>query len=222
MTEAWLIKEKAPELALFAAITAQEEASSAIIVSLQEKSYPGAERLDRHRHLHKVVVQRCLEAVLPTLTLPANEGYIFGIELDLGVRDYPLRLRIGTPDGKYMYPIPPLEATLSINGQIYDFAEEFKQFASEKNASDMRAYVKRRENERNRILYASDKGIPSTTISPDKILPVSQDNVLRLLVACLFVDLYPRQSFVQQFLDAILGMLVKTQPQQAASNPEGK
>lgn len=207
MSEAWKIRPTTPELAVFAAITAQEEASSAVIVALQNKQYPGAEKLDRQRHIHKVAIHRGIEAIQPILAIPMNAGFEFLAQIDLEDQSFPLKLAIRLPDGSYAYPVPPLEGIISRNDQVYDFFDHFKSFASERNASDLRAYIERRVNERNRTLYASDDGIPIAERNPDEILPISQQNVFKLLAISLFIDLYERQSFVQRALDSIRTML---------------
>jgi hypothetical protein len=58
---AWSIRRIDPAMAAFRAITAEEEAASALILSLKQKNYPNSSRLNHRDHIQK-------SALIPSLT----------------------------------------------------------------------------------------------------------------------------------------------------------
>ncbi|PLU07434.1 hypothetical protein BMJ29_02810 [Sinorhizobium medicae] len=69
-------------MSFFRAITAEEEAATALILALKQRRYPGSEKLNPWEHLHKAAVSPFLDAVgnvlaetgMPAPRLSINRG----------------------------------------------------------------------------------------------------------------------------------------------------
>ena len=72
--KAWLIRELDREMAVFHAITGEEEAATAIIYSLKRHNYPGSDQLNPHSHVHKNAVYPFFLAVGSILYLLIEWG----------------------------------------------------------------------------------------------------------------------------------------------------
>lgn len=57
MEYAWKIKDIDPEMSVFRSITAEEEAATAIFLSLKEKKYENAEKLKFQDHSYKQALE---------------------------------------------------------------------------------------------------------------------------------------------------------------------
>src|SRR4051812_2704559 len=64
---AWSLRLLDPEIAVFSAITAEEEAASAVISALKTKGYSGADILNPRSHPHKAGVIYMAQAVVRML-----------------------------------------------------------------------------------------------------------------------------------------------------------
>ena len=53
---AWMLKESMPEVAVFLAITAEEEAATALFHAFQKKRYKNIGRINKRNHMHKAGV----------------------------------------------------------------------------------------------------------------------------------------------------------------------
>lgn len=67
LNKAWRLREDDREMAMFRAITAEEEAATAIFHSLQRLRYPGASGLNPRNHIHKNALAPFLHAVAMAL-----------------------------------------------------------------------------------------------------------------------------------------------------------
>ncbi len=198
-----------PEAAALLAISAEEEASTAIFRTLQRRGYQGAERLNRHSHYHKAAVVPFFHAVATYIatTLETNNIKVFPA---WPTRGDDRRLRIGVwPrfQDAAIFPIPPLHGSLSLNDQPYDFGGELQAWAVKAGAKSIRDAVNERAKRRVRIWYAADQGIPSLKMG-DAFLTKTRDTMYGQLAVFLLIDQHrERQDFAQQALDAFLRIL---------------
>ncbi|MBU4404772.1 MAG: hypothetical protein L6428_12470 [Candidatus Aminicenantes bacterium] len=210
--KAWDIREIDKEMACFRAITGEEESVSAIFHSLKKRKYFGAEKLKPRNHVHKAAFHPFCIAVSQSLTMLNEQGREPTIELkeENGIKRFHTRLTMKMPDGhtKWAYPLPPLHYNVKVNEELHDFSEELMNIASERNAADIISVIKKEANCRNRILYASDAGIPSIPDSLDDFLMKKKEVIFLNLIIFLMIDPYhEKQLFVQQALQAFLKML---------------
>lgn len=63
LERAWKLADEMPELAIFSAITAEEESATALFHVLKKHSYDGAELLNGRSHLHKIALHPFMLAV---------------------------------------------------------------------------------------------------------------------------------------------------------------
>ncbi len=203
-------------MAAFRAITAEEEAATALFHSLSRRRYPNAERLRPRDHRHKNAVAPFLDGIRACLGRAEQLGTII-VQLQIPTAGHPKkqpRIEIWTPQvpiGRRLTPIPPLGFNISVNNELHDFREEFAKIASERGIDSAETYVRHRANQRNQILYASSEGIPRVAQLND-FLGAQRKRVFQILTALVFVDPYSEhQLFVQQCLDAFLAIVVGLQ-----------
>jgi len=214
---AWRLRDVDLEMAVFRAITGEEEAARAIFHSLQRRQYSGASRLNWRRHEHKAAVAPFFDIVVRFVNeIPHLQAHLKWNKedpsafLELGIRI------AGFPPRQWMYPIPPLNFSLSANEQVHDFAPEIAAVASDANIESIQHLIERRANERNRLLYASDEGIPNVGGPLDGYLRSQRDTIFRMLGVYMLIDPFPdQQLLVQQALNAFLTIV----PRLKASAP---
>jgi hypothetical protein len=208
--KAWRLQETDLEMAAFRAITAEEEAATAIFHALKKRKYKGSEKLKRHNHIHKnALVPFCI-AVAGALALTEE---LFKSKLYFDKEEIPPRFRVRidvssiVPDCKYAFPEPPLHFNMHMNDKPYDFSDKINDIVLKNKSSDITKYLEERANKRNRLLYAAAEGVPEVT-SLGNFLPIQRTNVLMLVILYLMIDPYPKkQLFVQQSLQAFLKTL---------------
>lgn len=212
ITKAWQIRDADREMAVFRAITAEEESVTAIFHALKRRKYEGAEKLNPRDHIHKAAVFPFFIAVSQVL----DEANQMGLQPTIELRKHNesarflVRLTVPTPDGKqsWAYPEPPLHYTVSMDGQLHDFSDQLSKLANEKNRKSINDHVRAPANKRNQILYASSGGIPAIEHSLDSYLLRRRDIIFNNLIVYLMIDPYKeKQLFVQQALSAFLKML---------------
>lgn len=205
-----------PELAVFSAITAEEESATAIFHALKRRGYDGAQQLNVRNHRQKTALHPFLLAVeklfaeLESVHEPHLE---FNSELSPdGTELLRIRHTVIGPDGNplWAYTNPPLEFSVSVNNVVHDFGAELAQLATENNAASAIRYVEKLANRRNLALYASPNGIPHMEGSVEPFLGYRKSVVFSHLMVVLLIEPHAqRQSFVQQSLTAFLKLLTK-------------
>ena len=210
LKRASLLESADAGMAAFRAITAEEEASTALFHAIKRHKYPGAKALNPRNHVHKNAVTPFCEAVSEVLAL-TDDVVSTALILDKTEQDARFRVRLDVskivPGKKYGMPEPPLHFSVASNGQPTDFAPQLASLATERGSRSIAVYLRKRANERNRILYASQDGYPEIP-AVSGFLKRQRRNVFVLLGLYLLVDPYPiHQLFVQQGLNAFLRML---------------
>lgn len=210
---AWQIRASDPEMAAFRALSAEEEASTAIIHALKRKQYVGARRLSVRNHGHKNAVA-LLVRILPS-AIPREVGKI---ELTIRFPESHERSPVVwllfpgkfNPQKLWVAPTPPLNFSWTLNGEQHDFSEELALFAAAMKVDRLLDFVRERANERNRILYAGPEGIPvMDPASTEAMLVETRNQVFDLLLVYLLIEKHPLQLFVQQCLDVFIDAIGK-------------
>ncbi len=209
---AWKIKDIDPEMAIFRAITSEEEAATAIFIALKDKGYINAKKIKFKKHSYKQALEPFIRSISVFSEKWANEpGFPFGEKYQLKIdgenKNKKLTLSFHLKD-KLVTAIPPLGFTISINGKPYYFENELIKITSGKNKTDVINHVNKRANLRNIILYAQSAGIPKITSNIEEHIRKRKNIVFMLLKIYALIYPYKEKAlFVQQALDAFLSMM---------------
>jgi hypothetical protein len=211
LRKAWLLHPVDAEMSLFCAITAEEEAATAMVRALNHQDYPNAERLKERHHPHKASIWPFVTAVadkmveknipMPSVSLRIEGEPRIELSIDLASQaglDYPLW---GTPDEPFNFS---MWSDRSGPFKPHDFSEELAAIAINKGAHDIEAYVASEANLRNVLLYASDQGIPSVAFEDSLLLGRRQRVTVMLVLTIAILQTKKHQLFLVQCLDALL------------------
>jgi hypothetical protein len=223
LNSSWRLRSLDPEMAAFRAITAEEEAATALFLSLKRRHYRGAQWIKHHNHVHKNGVIPFVDSVSRLFErfrtfLPRTELYF-----DTAQSPARLVLRLKLPNPAtgelvWAHPQPPLHFSFSSGGKeksssLYTFEREIQQIATETGVATIIEHIKERANLRNKLLYSASEGYPDISGDIELGLRSYQRNVFVILKIYLMVDPYPnQQNFIQQCLDAYLNMLKLVPP----------
>lgn len=215
LRKAWRLLGNDNEMAAFRALTAEEEASTALIIALQMKAYPGASRLNPRDHVHKNAFWPLIKVVnnvlagsnfpAPQIVLARKGQPVVRVRLNLTA----MSGRDGDPF--WIEPDHPLNFAMRV-GQVSEvavhrFEAELASLASEAGDQSIRAHVKRLANVRNHLLYAADNGIPTAEASDDALRGHAQRVAVLMLTAIMIMQTDEHQLFALQCLEGLLRAL---------------
>jgi hypothetical protein len=201
------IKDIDPTMAMFRAITAEEEAATAVFHALQRRRYPNASLIKWRDHKHKAALLPFLEAATGIIQHSAFLEPQLLFEEHAGQDQLRLRVKVPKPDGGFLfvYPDPPLDFNFEVNGKLHDFQPELAGLLERASVRRFADFVEARANERNRLLYASTQGVPHVEGDIDKALSNRRQTVFSVLAVFLLIDSVSKhQQFVVQTLNAFL------------------
>ena len=214
LKKAWVLHPVDAEMSAFRAITAEEEAATAVIRALRHQNYPNAGKLNDRSHPHKMSFWPFISAVSskmaeknfaePKISLRVEGEPRIDLSIDFGSQaglDQPL---LATPDEPFNFS---MSSDYTGPFKIHDFAEELAEIASIKSARDIKAYVNTEANQRNVLLYASEKGIPSIEFEDSFLLARRQRVTTLLFLTIAIMQTQTHQLFLVQCLDALLRAL---------------
>lgn len=214
LERAWAIRTFDPAMAALRGITAEEEAATGIIHAVQDRGYDNANQLNRWKHAHKHSIHPFF-LLLSDFYARSIRPVSKGIGIKLGSIEDPKRLKIYIRmeiNGKEYdaMPDPPLNLNIKVEGKPISFKQQVDQLASIKNVKRIEKYIDEKANERNLLLYASDKGCPHLESIKNLYFFEQKKKVMTMAYAYLLIEPYKeKQPFVQQCLDALLRMLGK-------------
>ena len=187
LNRAWIIKDIDPQMALFRAITAEEEAATALFLSLKRRGYDGADCLKKKDHLHKNAVIPFIDAISRVFAKFGPQMPPTEIFFDTKTKSPQLGLRFKhthpvSGETVFAHPQPPLHFSLSggpMGGEMKkeDFSLGINEIKKETNVADIIIYLKERANLRNKLLYAGPDGYPSVEGDIEEILQRHKGNV---------------------------------------------
>ena len=203
-------------MAMFRAITAEEEAATAIFHSLQRLRYPGASGLNPRNHIHKNALAPFLHAVEMALNqVPFDKfrGTLQFVDHD-GRRAIQIHWELPwLPDGYHMESVAPLnfrfsETQLGKEPRLVDFKRQLADLTTQVKKRDVMKHIRERANLRNQILYAGSEGYPGVSGDIDAGLREFQVRIFRSLRILLMIDPYRKhQEFVKHALGVFLGVV---------------
>jgi hypothetical protein len=198
-------------MAVFRAITAEEEAATGLMLELKNKQYKNAESLEIHNHVHKGAVIELISVVIQFL-----EDHFSGSFYDLSIHEVNGQLLVKLQaemninnERIKIIPEPPLNINFRIEEKRFSMKQQIKTLLQNRGSQTLKAHLKKKANFRNMLLYASDKGYPGKPVIEEKFFRVQLKKVLAMLRIYLMVTPYsdPQQS-VQDSIDIFL-MMVK-------------
>lgn len=199
------------EMASFRAITAEEEAASALFRSLQLRGYEGAELLDLKRHQHKAAAPFFLRAVsyalvgdgaaTVTITVNADPPSIvvaLPVTQFSGLED--------TPGNVHLVLTEPLGLCYTRYGTGPDerFDHAVKKAAGDRSVDKL---IEKAANSRNRILYAHDGGRPVSQVTLSSIEIRERNADLCVLLAIAVLQVEGRQPMAMECLEGFLKVI---------------
>lgn len=218
LRRAWALRTIDPEMAVFRAITAEEEAATSLILSVKNKNYPNANLLLHRDHTHKASIFPFLLAVnsiFVRLNIPPPK-------IGLDEASNPPRLTVaisanalaGIPsdDGPQIVPVNPLDLVISDVHGVLNFHEEMQGITKGANAKGILKSLRSEANLRNRLLYAGPSGFGRLAKWDDAIILQRLKRVTAILILTIAVEQTPEhQGLVVQAIDALTKLLAKTQ-----------
>jgi hypothetical protein len=212
LERAWELRERMPEVSVFLAITAEEEAATAIFHALRKRKYDHADKLKGWDHRYKAGVYPFLRLIGDVLSPP--EGSLpltlyFDKEDQAKADILRIRMPISVKDGRQycLIPEPPLGlVSKGLDGRVRDYAKEVRSVASERGIESIYEYIKSLANERNKMLYATDSSLPKIEDASAAYKRHSGAALLNLIMY-LLIEPHKKQSLPQEALGAYLRIL---------------
>lgn len=217
LKRSWLTRTIDPEMAVFRAITAEEEAATALMFALKHRRYPDSEQLFPKRHDHKAAWTPFVEAVgqmlndsripQPTVRLRANGTPRVDIAISATAINVP-----GATEGQEVRPDEPLNLVIFTgNAQgaqaVATFDDQLNAWAAARGKADIRAWIDDAANLRNLVLYAQDGGIPSANDPRPFILERRRRATVLLFLTIAVLQADEPQALAAQALRAFLKLL---------------
>lgn len=220
------LKDIDSAMAVFRAITAEEEAATGLLRALLARGYAAPEKLLPKDHLQKAAVYPYLLAIAKHTSYLRMNGIK---EVRLGIprgEDKPrLQLALlldGNNDGIVARPNPPLNLRIREGDEVVNYQNYFRELISPSGFEDIRKYLNIKKNQRNLLLYASPQGLLNPGPVTDSTLTDYKHRVITILKATLLIWPYEEvQPFVQDAVHSFLGLasrLRKVAPERTAQD----
>lgn len=205
------LKDIDPPMAIFRAITAEEEAATGLLRALQAQGYAAPGELLPKDHLQKAAVYPFLRAIAKHTSYLRMNGIKevkFGIPKNEEEPKLQLALILdGANNGIVALPYPPLNLTIHEGGEAVDYQKYFRELISPKGFEDIRKYLNIKKNKRNLLLYASPQGLLDPGPVVDSTLADYKHRIMTILKAALLIWPYTEtQPFVYEAVRSFLGL----------------
>jgi hypothetical protein len=199
------------EIASFRAITAAEEAASALIRGLQLRKYPGAGSVDLRSHPHKTAVPFFLDAVRHEIAGAGEVELTVTLSVDppkLTVA-LPIRQFVDLPDDLANMHVELVDPLGLISTKSDVEASEYFDAAVQKVAGSRKVekWIASEANARNKILYAHDSGRPRSKATLRSIEQRERGANLCLLLAIAIMQVEHHQAMALQCLAGFLKVI---------------
>ncbi len=221
LRKAWRLHGVDDEMSAFRAITAEEEAATAVILALQRQRYPGANRLSAWNHVHKMAFWPLIATIndflfrsgIPAPRVSLSKRGRPRVELHLNIAAL-AGMGVGdtwaSPDAPLNFGLRAGEAD---NAMVHRFEQELAELADRSGAGSILRYIQAEANQRNRLLYASQDGIPHVEFHDDMLRSRANRVCVLLMLAIIVAQTPQHQIFVVQCLEAMLVALERIEGQ---------
>jgi hypothetical protein len=212
LEKAWDIKDIDPEMSIFRAITAEEEAATSIFIALKEKGYENASKIKLKNHTYNNGISPFFLAISQFMADASRFQWFPFKHYNLIVKssEVPKKLELSFVllNDVGAMPIPPLNFSIKKNNKLYHFENELNEITSGESRDQFIKHIKQLANLRNCLIYANHEGIPTVNSEIEGHLRLRKKIVFNFLrVLCLIFPYSQKASFVQQALNAYLKML---------------
>lgn len=198
--------------AAFLAITAEEEAVSAIFLALKQLGYDSANTINHRNHVHKAAFYPFCQAMSNVLKAFNSSSPHIGIDPNSEDHRLLLRMTVKNFNGETFFATPdvPFGFTVKKDTSIDHFESALKEFFGEQYEK-MEKWLRNAANKRNMLLYASPAGIPKVKFNDAGKYFCEYENKINLLMLLYFLiaPYKEKQLFVQQALHAFVKMIGK-------------
>lgn len=197
------IKDVDPAMAVFRAITAEEEAATALLRALLARGYAEKSEILPKDHFQKAAVYPYLLAITKHTSYLRMNG-IKEVKLGIPNNEETPRLQLalvldGDNDGIVARPDPPLNLRIREAGEVVNYRKYFLELISPSGFEDIRNYLNTKKNQRNLLLYASPSGLLNPGAIDDSTLLDYKRRIMVILKAALLIWPYQEpQPFVQE------------------------
>jgi len=199
------------EMASFRAITAEEEAATALMHALRLRRYAHAQKFNPRSHQHKAAILACLVAIRNSVQpLLVKFNLIFDykntrIDIKLPLSNF------GVEGGENfaLQPSDPLDFLHSRSDVAEKdlFTDVLDELAGNLNFRDIKAMVASQANHRNMLLYASDNAVPKSRATLEALQTRQLRSFALLTLTVMIWQKKGRQTFVSQAILAFLGII---------------
>lgn len=203
------------EMASFRAITAEEEAATALMMALQTKRYPGAKRFNPWNHNHKAAVLACVMAIARSLQ-PILQTYQAIFQFDEARIDIKVPLsNFGVEGGQefglqFVEPLGMLHTRDGLSGDAV-FREAIEAIANGHGFENAKVFIREQANARNTLLYATDTKQPESKATKETIERRKNRALVLLSLSVMVLQAKRQQPMVTQAIPAFLYVISKTQ-----------
>lgn len=205
--------EQDREMASFRAITGEEEAATALMMAVQLKGYPGADRFNPRNHHHKAAVVACVVAIGKTLQ-PVLAEFQLTFHFEKGRIDMKIPLStfgVANADGlglQFVEPLGLLHVREGVPGDKV-FAEALSGLVDGSEFANVRKLIAAQANSRNRLLYASDKALPKSEATAEGLENRKNRALTMLVLTVMVLQSSTHQAMVTQAVPAFLSVISK-------------
>ena len=210
---AFKIKELDPEMALFRAITAEEELARAIFIILKDHGYKNMNKIKDKEHKYKQSLPIFIGLIQDFFYKQSRvETFPLGDKIKLKIDENQLLVLGLTLKSSecLMSPIPPLNFKMELNGKEYYFQKEIFEFLEDKDFKIFEKSLEDKVNFRNKILYAQNDGRIEISSGLDDELNKYYNSVMKLII--IYSLIYPhkkdKSDFIQNVINAFLFVML--------------
>lgn len=199
-------------MAIFACITAEEEAATGLMLCMKEAGYQNSDKLKTTNHIYKGAVIEFFTVLIEFVGESFNQ---YGLDIHLTIREIDKKKSLGlmataliNSQETVVNLIRPLDFKFVHKGKRFSYRRQIDRLVQKKGEKGIREHLAKKANFRNLVLYAAPTGIPHVTVE-NKFLPAHQARVIAMMRAYLLIQPHTPQVFSQDCLDSFLMMVAK-------------
>jgi hypothetical protein len=212
LSRAKKIQDIDANMAYFLALTAEEEAVSAIFLALKQLGYNGALQVSHRNHIHKTAFYPFCQAVYSSFSIFKNCNPQIVIDkkspnhrlfIKFFVQETNKESYVATPD-------VPFGFSIKSDDSFENFESNLKKYFGD-DYLELNKWLSNAANRRNKILYASPIGIPKVeSKNLNNFIEKQQGKIKNLMLLYFLIAPYTeKQVFIQQALHAFIKMIGK-------------
>lgn len=213
LDRAFALLEIDREMASFRAITAEEEAATALIRCIQLRQYNFANKLNPWDHRHKAAVMACVMAIGSNLQPMLKEfQLIFDFSLPRVDLKVPLsNFEVVGGDEYAIQFVEPLDLVHTREGvpESELFGDALRGLAEQSRFENIKRLVAAQANARNTLLYASDSAVPISNVTVGGLRERRNRAVTLLILTVMIWQKKEEQALVRHSILAFLGVMSK-------------